>query len=294
MSRLKTLASAAAVILMLKAPAFAQPPVQTSSDTASAQTASDAQDQSLVDPDQSPTNPDQSQASSDTPWWSLDNDWWGEPFEDSNVYQVGWLPTGPCGFGSNQGWAGALSPQLGNADRTSLWFPPAGSTFQYPLGSGWCRSNYGYGNRWNYILWVNRLPIRTNGHHSTWNRVKSNTETQAAARDGHGELQPMADAPDDDWTRVDDVRFEPGAATRREFGQAGGMLKSQRPMPDLRRPPGQRGPRRVRAAKMQGMEHRRVARRGISGFHGTVHLTAHVGAHPAAHVAARSGGRGHT
>jgi hypothetical protein len=118
MDRLRILAIAGAVILMLKAPAFAQSRMWTLSDTASAD-----QGQSKIDQDQSQTdqaNQDESQASSNVPWWSEDSGWWGEPFDDPNVYQLGWFSAGSCSFGSN---LGSAERELASAGGMSVWFP---------------------------------------------------------------------------------------------------------------------------------------------------------------------------
>ena len=226
MDRLRILAIAGAAILMLKAPAFAQSRMWTLSDTASAD-----QGQSKIDQDQSQTeqaNQDESQASSNIPWWSEDSGWWGEPFDDPNVYQLGWFSAGSCSFGSN---LGSAERQLASAGGMSVWFP-AGAGSQYSLGSGLCRNNYGYRNRWNNLLSVTPLPIQQKKHHPTWNNER-NTVRTTAIRQQRSELAVAVGGgpgPDGDWTRLEDVRVDGTAAAQPRIEGGITVLRGSRVM----------------------------------------------------------------
>jgi hypothetical protein len=272
MGRVKVLAAAAGLLLILKAPALAQyspenPPAVASSDQ---------------DEDQGLNDTAESQALADTDWW-----WQNEGLTVG--YLPGWYGSGSCRSWSQPTWTGRAATQWWNAAGTNSWFP-AGQPLPDPYGLGGC----GNGNRWrNALLLTNQRLVTKKKHHPKTNSTP-NRQAQTSAASARRQLKPAADVPDDDWTRVDDVRVQPVATTRREHDQAGDTAKLERSALDRRRPSEQRGPQRVRAEQMQGMEHRRIAHSGISGFHATMHLTAHGAAHPAAHVASRSGGRGHS
>lgn len=275
MGRLEILAAAAGLLLILKAPAFAQYPAapKEAAETPSA-AASNAQDEG--------------QALTDSDWWGQDDGW-------SVGYLPGWYGAGLCQSWSQLSWTGRPSTQWWNAAVTNSWFP-AGQPLPYPYGSGWCGNNYGNGYRGRH-LWVNQSLVSAKKHHPKHNNTP-NRRMQASAENGHRKSKPAADVPPavdvphDDWTRVEDVHVQPVAATRREPNRMAGALETRRPPArqalDRRRPPEQRAPQRACVERMRGLERRQVARARVFA---APHIS--VG-RSVAHAAARAGGRGHS
>jgi len=276
MDRLEILAAAAGLLLILKAPVFAQYPAapEEAAQTPSAATSSTQ--------DEGRGSTDESQTLTDTDWWGQNDGW-------SVGYLPGWYGAGLCRSSSQLSWTGRPSTQWWNAAVTNSWFP-SGQPLPYPYGSGWCGNSYGNGYRGRH-LWVNQSLVSAKKHHPKHNKTP-NKRMQASAENAHRKSEPAADVPDDDWTRVEDVHIRPVAATRREPNRMAGALETRRPAArqalDRRHPPEQRASQRVRVERMRGLERRQVAQARVFA---APHISV---ARPVAHIAVRTGGRGHS
>jgi hypothetical protein len=288
MSRLKTLAIVAGFLLIVKTPAFAQAPAESSA------VAPNAQDESQTEADIY-----ENQALTESDWWA-----------ENEGLEFGYLPggyglgLGSCGSRSQPGQNSAWW----NAAGTNVWFP-AGQQLPYPYGTGWCGNN-GFGNRSGYALCVYQIVIPTNRHRRpTWKHnpgIKKNNLTQAqttartqvAIAKVPRELDRHGGGPDDDWTRVQDstqVRdhidsphIQPTAALEQGWRERGTRLPQYGGRAKLSRPQQAHEPR------MQGLAraHLTSSRVFAPAHMGGMHIS---GVRPGAHIAARSGGgRGHS
>ena len=276
MGRLKVLAVTAGFFLILKVSAFAQY-------TAPAPSVLDQPQTSVVD-DQS-----QSSAANDQGEGLTDTDWW---WENEGV-TVGYLGygAGSCGAASQANRARQPYTVWWTGGNVDPWFP-AGSA-RSSNQSGWCNS-YGYRNRSQYTLWLNRILLPTKKHHHLSNHKSnsnSNSETRATAEQVPRELNRESNTdsagPDDDWTCVEDhIEYShprQTAALVRQLAQG-----TRGPQHGAR----SQNPRRAHAETMRAAQRRNLAH--ARGF-GTMHIAARPAAHIAARsVAVRSGGRGHS
>jgi hypothetical protein len=291
MGRLKVLAVTAGFFLILKVPTFAQytapaPSVLVSSDNDQSNVSVDSnQLQTSVADDQS-----QSSAANDQGEGLADTDWWWE----NEGLTVGYLGygAGSCGAASQANRAWQPYTVWWTGDNVDPWFP-ARSLARFSNQSGWCNS-YGYRNRSQYTLWLNRILLPTKKHHHLSNRKSnsnSNSEMRATAEQVPRELNRESNTdsagPDDDWTRVED---------HIEYSHPRQTAALARPLAQGTRGPQHgarsRNPRRAYAEIMRAAQRRNLAH--ARGF-GTMHIAAR----PAAHISARSvavgsGGRGHS